>query len=115
MLRDPRGSRFTVQAYVIAQRAPPVSPAVIYTNSVSATEHASTLAKKLGRGGPSDKTFTVQYAKDPNNPTWNNDNTMKTYKQVMAKYHPKDGSPTRYAWPWRTRSMYKAEATRRRG
>ena len=79
--------RFTVQAYVIAN-ALRWSPAVIYTNSVSATDTFLTLAKSSGAGDLPDKTFTVQYAKDPNNPSWNNDNIMKTYKAVMAKYYP---------------------------
>ena len=35
-----------------------------------------------------DKTFTVQYLKDPASPTWDNDAAMKLYKQVMAKYRP---------------------------
>ncbi len=59
--------RFTVQAYVIAN-ALRWSPAVIYTNSVSATDTFLTLAKSSGAGDLPDKTFTVQYAKDPEQP-----------------------------------------------
>jgi len=79
--------RFTVQAYAIAN-ALRWSPAVIYTNSVSATDTFLTLAKSSGGGDLPDRTFTVQYAKDPANPTWANDAAMKLYKQVMAKYRP---------------------------
>ncbi len=64
--------RFTVQAYVIAN-ALRWSPAVIYTNSVSATDTFLTLAKSSGAGDLPDKTFTVQYVKDPANPSWDND------------------------------------------
>jgi branched-chain amino acid transport system substrate-binding protein len=79
--------RFTVQAYVIAN-ALRWSPAVIYTNSVSATDTFLTLAKTSGAGDLPDRTYTVQYGKDPANPAWDNDAAMKLYKQVMAKYYP---------------------------
>ena len=74
---------------------------MIYTNSVSATDTFLTLAKSSGAGDLPDKTFTVQYAKDPNNPSWNNDN-KKTYKAVMAKYYPAVGD--RHAMDGRRRS-----------
>ena len=80
--------KFTIQAYAIAN-ALRWSPAVIYTNSVSATDTFLTLAKSSGGGDLVNRTFTVQYAKDPANPSWDNDPTMKIYKQVMAKYYPK--------------------------
>ena len=79
--------KFTVQAYVIAN-ALRWSPAVIYTNSVSATDTFLTLAKANGGGDLPNRTFTVQYAKDPASPAWDNDAAMKTYKAVMAKYRP---------------------------
>jgi branched-chain amino acid transport system substrate-binding protein len=78
----------TVQAYATAA-ALKWSPAVIYTNAVSATDTFLTLAKANGAGELVNKTFTTQYAKDPANPKWNNDAGMKLYKQVMAKYYPK--------------------------
>jgi branched-chain amino acid transport system substrate-binding protein len=79
--------RFTVQAYAIAN-ALRWSPAVIYTNSVAATDTILTLAKASGGGDLPNRTYTVQYAKDPASPTWDNDAAMKLYKQVMAKYNP---------------------------
>jgi len=79
--------KFTVQAYVIAN-ALRWSPAVIYTNSVSATATFLTLAKSSGAGELPERTFTVQYAKDPASPAWANDAAMKLYNQVMAKYRP---------------------------
>ena len=78
----------TIQAYATAA-ALKWSPAVIYTNSVSATDTFLTLAKANGAGDLVNKTFTTQYAKDPANPKWDNDAGMKLYKQVMAKYYPK--------------------------
>jgi branched-chain amino acid transport system substrate-binding protein len=84
--------RFTVQAYVIAN-ALRWSPAVIYTNSVSATDTFLTLAKTSGGGDLPDRTYTVQYAKDPASPAWDNDAAMKLYKQVMARFRP-DGRVT---------------------
>jgi branched-chain amino acid transport system substrate-binding protein len=79
--------KFTIQSYVIAN-ALKWSPAVIYTNSVSATNTFLTLAKTSGAGDLPEKTYTVQYAKDPASTTWDNDAAMKLYKEVMAKYYP---------------------------
>jgi branched-chain amino acid transport system substrate-binding protein len=79
--------KFTVQAYAIAN-ALRWSPAVIYTTSVSATNTFLTLAKASGGGDLPERTYTVQYAKDPTNPAWDNDAAMKLYKDVMAKYYP---------------------------
>jgi branched-chain amino acid transport system substrate-binding protein len=78
----------TIQAYATAA-ALKWSPAVIYTNSVSATDTFLTLAKNNGAGDLVERTFSVQYAKDPANPSWDNDSAMKLYKQVMTKYYPK--------------------------
>jgi branched-chain amino acid transport system substrate-binding protein len=80
--------KFTIQSYAIAN-ALRWSPAVIYTNSVSATDTFLTLAKSSGGGDLPNRTFTVQYAKDPASPAWDNDAAMKVYKQVMAKYYPR--------------------------
>jgi branched-chain amino acid transport system substrate-binding protein len=80
--------RFAIQAYAIAN-AIRWSPSVIYTNSVSATDSILTLAKSSGGGDLVNRTFTVQYLKDPASTTWDNDSTMKLYKQVMAKYYPR--------------------------
>ena len=79
--------KFTIQSYAIAN-ALKWDPAVIYTTSVSATDAFLTLAKSSGGGDLPNRTYTVQYAKDPANPSWDNDAAMKLYKQVMAKYYP---------------------------
>ena len=79
--------KFTIQSYAIAN-ALRWSPAVIYTTSVSATDTFLTLAKSSGGGDLPNKTYTVQYAKDPASPAWDSDAGMKLYKQVMAKYLP---------------------------
>jgi len=78
----------TVQAYATAG-ALKWTPAVVYTNSVSATDTFLTLAKANGGGALVEGTYTTQYAKDPANPKWDNDTGIKLYKQVMAKYYPK--------------------------
>jgi branched-chain amino acid transport system substrate-binding protein len=79
----------TVLAYATAT-ALRWSPAVVYTNAVSATDTFLTLARdRYGAADLVNKTFTTQYAKDPANPKWDDDAGMKLYKQVMAKYYPK--------------------------
>ena len=79
--------RHAIQAYAFANGLR-WSPAVIYTSSVAATDAALTAAKSSGGGDLPERTYTVQYAKDPASPAWNNDAAMKLYKQVMAKYRP---------------------------
>ncbi len=79
--------RFMIQTYAIAN-ALRWSPAVIYTTQVSATDTFLTLARTSGGGELVDRTYTVQYAKDPASPAWDSDAGMKLYKQVMAKYLP---------------------------
>ena len=79
--------RFTIQSYLYA-RILGWNPPVIYTNSVAATDAILTTASRSGAGNLVNNTFTVQYAKDPANPRWDNDAAMKLYKQVMAKYAP---------------------------
>jgi branched-chain amino acid transport system substrate-binding protein len=78
---------YAVPAYPIAN-ALRWSPAVIYTSSVAATDTFLTAAKAAGGGDLVDRTFTVQYLKDPASPNWDNDAAMKLYKQVLAKYLP---------------------------
>ena len=80
--------RFAVQAYAFANGLR-WSPSVIYTNQVAATDAILTAAKAAGGGDLVNRTFTLQYGKDPANPAWDNDAAMKLYKQVMAKYDPK--------------------------
>jgi branched-chain amino acid transport system substrate-binding protein len=79
--------KFAIQSYAIAN-ALRWDPAVIYTTSVSATDTFLTLAKANGGGTLPEKTYTVQYAKDPANASWDNDAGMKLYKQVMGKFAP---------------------------
>ena len=79
--------KFTIQAYVIAH-ALGWNPPVIYTNSVSGTVPFLTTAQKAGAGSLVDNTLTVQYAKDPSSPRWDNDAAMKQYRQVLARYAP---------------------------
>ena len=79
--------KFAIQSYAIAN-ALRWSPAVIYTTQVAATDAFLTLAKSSGGGDLVDRTYTVQYLKDPSNPSWENDAAVKLYKQVMAKYYP---------------------------
>jgi branched-chain amino acid transport system substrate-binding protein len=80
----------TIRAYATAT-ALKWLPAVVYTNSVSATDTFLTIAKNApyNAGEMTSRTYTFQYAKDPANPSWNNDAAMKLYKDVMAKYYPK--------------------------
>ena len=79
--------RIAGQAYVIA-RALGWNPPVIYNNQVSATDAILTAASRSGAGPLVNNTISVQYAKDPANPRWDNDAAMKLYKQVMADYYP---------------------------
>ena len=86
--------RFTVQAYAIAN-ALRWSPAVIYTTSVSATDTFLTLAKSSGGGDLPNRTYTVQYAKDPANPAWDNDAGDEALQAGHGEVLPeRSGRPT---------------------
>jgi branched-chain amino acid transport system substrate-binding protein len=69
------------------------NPPVIYVNSVSGTDAFMTTAKNSGAGDLVERVFSVQYSKDPANPTWDDDAGMKLYRDVMSKYFP-NGSST---------------------
>ncbi|MSO95689.1 MAG: branched-chain amino acid ABC transporter substrate-binding protein, partial [Thermoleophilia bacterium] len=79
--------KFAIQAYAIAN-ALKWSPAVIYTTGVTATTVVLSLAQKAGGGDLVNRTLTYQYAKDPANPLWDNDEAMILYRKVLAKYAP---------------------------
>jgi branched-chain amino acid transport system substrate-binding protein len=79
--------KFTIQSYVFA-KALGWDPPVTYTNSVSGTDTILSLAQKAGGGALVNSTVTTQYAKDPADPSWDSDEAMKLYKQVLSKFAP---------------------------
>ena len=79
--------KFTIQSYVIA-KALGWAPPVIYTNSVSATAYFLGLAQKSGGGDLVERTFTVEFAKDPASSRWDKDAAMILYRKILAKYAP---------------------------
>jgi branched-chain amino acid transport system substrate-binding protein len=79
--------RATAQAYVLA-RALGWNPPVIYTTSVSSATTILQQAQAAGAGPLVNNSYTVQYAKDPASPAWNDDAGMKLYREIMAKYFP---------------------------
>jgi branched-chain amino acid transport system substrate-binding protein len=81
-----------IQSLVLA-RVLGWNPPVIYVNSVSGTDSFMTTARASGAGDLVERVFTVQYAKDPANPTWDDDAGIKLYRQVLSKYMP-NGSST---------------------
>jgi branched-chain amino acid transport system substrate-binding protein len=78
---------YAVPALVIT-RALGWSPSVIYVNNVAATDTFMTLAQRSGAGDLVERVFSVQYAKDPASPEWDNDAGMNLYRDIMAKYYP---------------------------
>jgi ABC-type branched-subunit amino acid transport system substrate-binding protein len=77
----------TIQAYVIATKLG-WKPAHVITNSVSATDAFLTLATKSG-SDITNGTLTTGYTLDPANKIYNKLPGMKLYRQIMAKYAPK--------------------------
>jgi branched-chain amino acid transport system substrate-binding protein len=84
--------RATIQSYPIA-RALGWKPTQIYTNQVSATDAFLTTSRNAGAGDLVDGTISIQYAKDPANPAWDNDPAMKLYRTIMTRYFPNGGNP----------------------
>jgi branched-chain amino acid transport system substrate-binding protein len=85
--------RAAIQSYVFAKLLG-WNPATIYTNQVAATDTFLTTARNSGAGGLVDGTISIQYAKDPANPAWDNDPAMKLYRTIMSKYFPNGDSAT---------------------
>jgi branched-chain amino acid transport system substrate-binding protein len=79
--------RAAIQSYVFA-RVLGWNPSTIYTNSVAATDTFLTTARSSGAGDLVDGTISIQYAKDPANPAWNNDAAVKLYRTIMSRYFP---------------------------
>ena len=84
--------RATIQSYGVA-RALAWNPTQIYTNSVSGTDTFLTTARNAGAGNLVDGTISIQYAKDPANPVWNNDAAIKLYRTIMSRYYPNGSDP----------------------
>jgi branched-chain amino acid transport system substrate-binding protein len=76
----------TIQAYAILARL--TWKPIIYVNSVSATDAFMTLAIANAGAQYVNGSISTAYAKDPANPAWDNDASIKLYKQIMAKYLP---------------------------
>jgi len=79
--------RAAIQSYVFA-RLQGWKPTTIYTAQVSATDTFLTTARNGGAGDLVDGTISIQYAKDPANPLWDNDAAMKLYRTIMSRYFP---------------------------
>jgi ABC-type branched-subunit amino acid transport system substrate-binding protein len=77
----------TIQSYVIATKVG-YKPAHVITNSVSATDPFLTIAEQSG-SDIVEGTISVGYTLDPANPIYNKLPGMKLYRQIMAKYAPK--------------------------
>jgi len=80
----------TIQGYVVATKLG-WKPAHVITNSVSATDSFLTLATKSG-SDITNGTLSVGYTLDPSNPVYNKQPGMKLYRQIMAKYAPKQNA-----------------------
>jgi branched-chain amino acid transport system substrate-binding protein len=61
----------------------------IYLNSVSNSQVVMQgVTKATGSPASTDGVISVIYIKDPTDAQWDNDNGMKQYRQIMAKYYP---------------------------
>ncbi len=76
----------TVQTYAII-RALGWKPD-IYVNSVSATDAFMGAAVARSSADTVNGSISASYLKDPANPSWDDDATVKQYKTLMAKYNP---------------------------
>lgn len=77
----------TVQTYAII-RGLNWKPNQIYVNSVSATDTFMGAAVARSSADTVNGSISAQYLKDPAAGIWDNDATVKQYKQLMAKYNP---------------------------
>ncbi len=77
----------TIRAYGTG-RALGYTPEQIYVNSVGATAAFLNIAVQAAGAAYVNGSITVNYLKDPSNPSWDNDAAMKLYRSIMAKYAP---------------------------
>lgn len=77
----------TIRAYGTG-RALGFTPEQIYVNSVGATAAFLNIAVQAAGAAYVNGSITVNYLKDPSNPSWDNDAAMKLYRSIMAKYAP---------------------------
>jgi len=75
---------FAIQAYVFANRLG-WRPKVI-VNGVSGTSNIMVLASEGGKNRAVEGSITTTVLKDPTDPRWKNDASMKLYRSLLSKY-----------------------------
>jgi branched-chain amino acid transport system substrate-binding protein len=79
--------KFAIQAYVFANKLG-WKPRLTINNAVSSASNIMLLASEGGTNKVVNGSVSVVFLKDPTDPKWKNDPTMKLYRQVMKKYAP---------------------------
>jgi len=78
---------FAIQAYQFANKLG-WKPKHVINNAVASASKTMQTASSAGQNKLVNRTISIQFLKDPTDPTWKNDAAMKLYRTIMKKYAP---------------------------
>ena len=79
--------KFAIQGYVYANKLG-WKPKLTINNAVSSASNIMILASEGGQNKVVNGSISIVFLKDPTDPTWAKDATMKLYRSIMKKYAP---------------------------
>jgi ABC-type branched-subunit amino acid transport system substrate-binding protein len=79
--------KFAIQGYVYANKLG-WKPKLTINNAVSSASNIMLLASEGGRNKVVNGSISIVFLKDPTDPKWRNDATMKLYQSIMKKHAP---------------------------
>ena len=79
--------KFAIQAYVYASRLA-WRPKLTLNNAVSSASNIMLLASEGGTNKVTNGSVSIVFLKDPTDPRWRNDTTIRLYRQVMKQFAP---------------------------
>jgi branched-chain amino acid transport system substrate-binding protein len=77
--------KFAIQAYVFANKLG-WRPKLTINNAVSSASNIMTLASEGGANKVVPGSLSIQFLKDPTDPTWAKDKAVALYRQIMKQY-----------------------------
>ena len=77
--------KFAIQGYVYANKLG-WKPKLTINNAVSSASNIMTLASEGGQNKVVNGSISIVFLKDPTDPKWEKDTTMKLYRSVMKRY-----------------------------
>jgi branched-chain amino acid transport system substrate-binding protein len=79
--------KFAIQAYQVANELG-WRPKRVINNAVAAASTSMQIASSAGQNKLVNGTISIQYLKDPTDPQWKVDASMKLYRRILTQYAP---------------------------